>query len=237
MNNEVIVRTESEKARMESEILPLEAEFNQITIKTDADFERVDARVRMVKRLSKDADTIFDGTIKGYYDPYKFWLGCKKAITDRLATLERQGKNALIAFTEQKERERQEAEWKARLEAEEQERKQKEKLEKQAQKAEDKGNTEKAEDLRAQAEVVHVPAAPVAVEPPKVAGSSIRYRWVGECVDLKALAKAVAEGRASINLIAPNAKAINDQARATQDTFPIDGIKFSKVADMAVSTR
>lgn len=237
MNQEVIVRTENEKARIESEIAPLEAQFKSITIKTDADFERVDASVRMVKRLSNDANTIFDPTIKNYYTPYVFWRDIKKAITDRLAFLEKQGKAALISYTEQKQREREEAERKARLEAEEKERKEREKLEKKAEKAADKGDFEKADELRAQAEVVHVPAAPVAVEPPKVAGSSVRYRWTGECVDLKALAKAIAEGRASVNLITPNVKAINDQARATQDTFPIDGIKFSKVADYAASTR
>ena len=237
MNNEVIVRTESEKARLEAEIAPLEGQFKNIVIKTDADFERVDASVRMVKRLSNDANTIFDPTIKNYYTPYVFWRDIKKAITDRLALLEKQGKAALISYTEQKQKEREEAERKARLEAEEKERKEREKLEKKAEKAADKGDFEKADDLRAQAEVVHVPAAPVAVEAPKVAGSSVRYRWTGECVDLKALAKAVAEGRASINLITPNTKAINDQARASQDTFPIDGIKFTKVADYAASTR
>lgn len=235
---EVVSRAENEQKRMEQEIAPLEAQFKSITVKSDSDFEQVDANVKMVKRLMKDADNIFDPTIQGYYKPYKFWLGVKKAITDRLESLERSGKAALIAYSEAKRIEKEEAERKAAAEAAERERKERERLAKQAEKAEAKGNTEKAEELRAQAEVVHVPAAPVAQDTaPQIKGSSIRYRWTGECVDLKALAKAVAEGRAPLNLIAPNTKAISDQARATQDTFPIDGIKFTKVADYAASTR
>jgi len=239
MTTEVVKnRAEAEKARLEGEIAPLEAQFTGISIKSDADFERVDSDVKMVKRLMKDADTIFDPAIEGYFRPYKFWLGAKKAITDRLGALEKLGKKALTDHIEAKNREREDAERKAAAEAAEKERKEREKLDKRAEKAEASGNVEKAQELRDQAATVHVPAAPVAAQgAPEIKGTTLRYRWTGECVDLLKLAKAVAEGRAPLNLLMANAPAINAQARATRDTFPIDGIKFVAVPDLATSTR
>lgn len=92
---------------------------------------------------------------------------------------------------------------------------------KEAEKASDKA-IERAQEA-AEVSVVAPTLAPTATRP---AGQSFQERWSGECVDLMALVKAVAAGKASIMLIMANGPAINKQATATKNSLPIDGIKW-----------
>ena len=79
------------------------------------------------------------------------------------------------------------------------------------------------------AEVLNNPAplpAPV-VQPTfqRASGVSTTTRWSAKVVDLKALCLAVAEGRASTELVLPNMPALNGMARAMKNTMNVPGVK------------
>lgn len=62
-------------------------------------------------------------------------------------------------------------------------------------------------------------------EAPKVAGLATRKVWKAEVVDLMALVKAVAEGKAPLALLMANDKLIGQQARSLGAEFVTPGIK------------
>jgi hypothetical protein len=57
-------------------------------------------------------------------------------------------------------------------------------------------------------------------------GITTATNWRGEVVSLEALVKAIAEHKASSNLVIPNDAAINQLARATRGTLEVPGIRF-----------
>ncbi len=87
-----------------------------------------------------------------------------------------------------------------------------------------------AETSQAQAEaIIETPVitAPVRIQAavPKVAGVSYRDNWKGECFDLKALVKAIAEGKAPLSLVMANATVVNQTAKALKAEFQVPGVK------------
>lgn len=61
----------------------------------------------------------------------------------------------------------------------------------------------------------HLP--PVVKPPPKLEGTSYRKRWVAECSDIKALCRAIAEGRVSPDLVKLNQTEANRMAGALKE--------------------
>ena len=100
-----------------------------------------------------------------------------------------------------------------------------------------------AEDLGATPETTNeilstpLGTAPRAVSPTyqKVAGVSTSQRWHAEIIDLKALVRAVGEGKASIEFLEANLVALNGLARALKGTMNIPGVRA--VAEPTVSAR
>lgn len=84
----------------------------------------------------------------------------------------------------------------------------------------------KAEERRLEAESVFVAAKPIEPVFQKASGQSLRDNWKAEVVDLMALVKAVAAGRAPISFLQANMKALNDQASSTKDIRKFDGVRF-----------
>lgn len=100
---------------------------------------------------------------------------------DRLAKAERSIKSEITRYTDEQRRLQQEEQRKA----DEAARKERERIERQAARAEDKGQTEKAAELTQRAETV---VAPVIVrEPPKIPGISMREVATFEIVDASQL--------------------------------------------------
>lgn len=60
----------------------------------------------------------------------------------------------------------------------------------------------------------------------KAAGISTAANWKGTCISLQQLVKAIAEGKANLNLVSDNPTAINQLARATRGTLQVPGIRF-----------
>ena len=75
--------------------------------------------------------------------------------------------------------------------------------------------------------------APLVVAPPQAQpafqhakGVTVAANWKGEVVSLEVLVKAIAAGKANINLVMANETAINQLARATRGTLAVPGIRF-----------
>lgn len=228
---------EENKQRIENEIAPLETFAREVKIKTPDDFLKVADRAKLVKRLIKDNETIFESTIKGYYEPYKFWLGIKNGIGSRLLAIESACKRVMVVYNDEQERIRKAAEDKAAAEAIAKTEKKVEQINMKAAAAEAAGETAKADMLRQSAQETFVTPKPVESKVPEVTGTTFKDNWVGEVVDLSALIKAVAEGRAPENLLMANAPAINKQAKATKDSFKIPGVRFWNEKTISISTR
>jgi len=137
---------------------------------------------------------------------------------------------------EEQERAWREKEAKARAEQERLEaeirkaKNEKAKVEAEAAAAKAKAEAEKAariaEERRQQAEEVQVIAPVVAPTLQKVENTSTRENWSAEVVDLMALVKAVAEGKAPLTWLKVDQVAINKQATATKNSLQFPGIKF-----------
>lgn len=133
-----------------------------------------------LKRV-KDAQKKLDALRKSMTQPLD---AAKKAILDffrtpeeKLARAESGIKRAMLAFSEEEERKRREIQARAEAEA----RKERERLEKQAAKAAEKGQVEKAAVLEQAAAAT---VAPIAMpEPARVTGVSTREVWRFEVVD------------------------------------------------------
>lgn len=100
-----------------------------------------------------------------------------------------------------------------------------------------------AEEMGASEETTkEILETPIPVERPVVpqtfqrtAGVSTRQTWKAEVTDLKALCRAVADGKASIEFIQPNMPALNGLARALKSTMQIPGVRA--VPETGVSVR
>jgi membrane protein involved in colicin uptake len=93
-------------------------------------------------------------------------------------------------------------------------------------KAEQEKAARLAEERRQQAEEIFVPAPVIAPTLQKIEGTSIRENWSAEVVDLLALIKAVADGKAPITWLKIDQVAINKQATATKNSLQFPGIRF-----------
>lgn len=146
-----------------------------------------------------------------------------KAETDARAPLveaERIIKRAMTEYLDEQERlARIEA---ARLEAEAKEREESARLE-EAAALEAAGQHEEAERVLVEEPPVpaFVPPAPVA----RVAGVTKREEWVGELVDMKALCKAIGEGKAPSTLVTINQVALNGLARSMKGELNYPGVR------------
>ncbi len=148
---------------------------------------------------------------------------------ERLSRAEDTLKDAMIAFTREQERQRQETERIAREAAE----KEAERLMRRAEQARAKGKDDKATDLEDQAENVPVPIVPS--QQPAVSGVSLRTTWRAEVHDLKALVAACAKGQAPLALLQPNMVVLNTQARSLKKELNIPGVRA--VSDEGVAAR
>lgn len=206
-----------------------------LQIKSYEDTALAQSQLQEIKRRQK--------IVKDRLEPirenqHKAWKGVCNLITDLLKPLEAAEsmiKKKCIAFDDEQRRKQEEAARRAEAQRQEEERKKQEKLEAQAKKAEEKGQIEKAEALREQKEAVAI--APQFIPPPPptaIKGSSFRKTWKGEVTDMVALCRAIAEGKASPNLVMANMPAINAHAKANKDTWPLAGVRFFEETDMSV---
>jgi hypothetical protein len=206
-----------------SEANALLAHANNMTIKTPQDFILANDQLKQIKNRMKDfADqkTFLGKNLVEVKRRFDFLF---KQPTEVFESAVRTLNLKLLAYQQEQERIRREAERKLQAEADAKAAKEREKLIAKAAKAEEKGNVGKAEDLRLAAEVVQPMPITVESTTPKI---TTRTTWRGECTDILSLARAVLNNQAPATLLSINQTALNEFARSVKDTLPVPGIKF-----------
>ncbi len=148
---------------------------------------------------------------------------------DAIDQFEREVKAKMSSFVREQERIRLAAE----AEAAERVRKEQEKLMAKADKLREQGKDEKAEALEFQAATT-VAVMP-AIEQPVASGASARKVWKAKLVDKMELIKAIADGRASPELLDYNESVGNGLAKALKTGMNIPGLKSYE--DIVIASR
>jgi len=226
--------TVEQQETLEKEIAPVVKTAADLVIKTPEQSMVAQEILRDIKRRQKKIQEFFAGMKTAAHAAWKKICDTEGGYLAPLAEAEMTIKRKVITYTNEEERKRQEEVRAAEAKRQEEERKRKEEIERQAKKAEENGKTEKAQALREKAEETMIPPVFVPPPPPRAEGMALRKVWVADCVDLKALCGAIAEGKASVGLVTPNQPGINAFAKAVKDTMPIAGLKFYERTDMAV---
>lgn len=136
---------------------------------------------------------------------------------DYLSQAENIIKRSMLSFQQEQERIRREREDKLRRQAEAEEERKRKALEERARKAEEKGNLEKAEELREKKEEVFVPAPIVPNQVEKVPGIATKIIWKFSIVDVQAIPR---------DYLTPDVQKIGAMARSSKGTLAIPGIRI-----------
>jgi len=142
---------------------------------------------------------------------------------DLLKKAEAALKSSMLAYQQAQERKRREEELRLQELARKEEARLRKLAEAKAVKAEAKGETDKAEEIRESVQSIPVPT--VQVETPKVAGISTRTIYRAEVFDLMALLNAVVAGVVPTEAILPNDKYLSQTARALKDAMKWPGVR------------
>lgn len=234
-------------ARVAKRSAEIRAAADRCLITTDALFHTAGSFLLTIKRVRSEIADTFDEPIAAAYAAHKAIVAAKKRHSDPVDEAERIVKGKMADWrTKQEEeaRERQRAaEAEARRVQEEQrkaaeaEAKRQAEIERKAEvarlKAEGATKAEVKEAAKAPlviAPVVLPPPPPVVVPyvpPTQAAGISFREKWTATVIDLAALVRAVAEGKAPLALLAPDTAMLARHATAYHDKSPIPGVTFS----------
>ena len=212
---------------------------------------------KQIGEMIKEVKDAFDPICEAANRAHKAATAKRASFFDPLTAAQRSVKGLMAAYDAEQERIRKAEE--ARLEAErkaEEERLRKIELDKieaearaeeerlleAAAAAEKAGNTEKAEELtaqaietteRAQQETSFVASAPLATAPvkvqkgvPKIVGGPVfREVWSAEVMDIKALCRAVGAGTVSSEYVTANMPVLNRMATALKGTMSVPGVR------------
>jgi hypothetical protein len=159
---------------------------------------------------------------KSAYNTWQQAIAAEKHLLGPVIDAETTYKVAIAAYEAEQRRIETEARAKAENEAR---RLAEEALEREIEQAEAEGAD--IEEIRAMTNHPLV-VAPLRVEPAfqKAKGVTTAMNWRGEVTALPMLIKAIAAGKANINLVMPNEVAINALARSSRGTLTVPGIRF-----------
>lgn len=220
MNNAEVLDTKQEEIQNESVQYPMKAKELSLAIKDDASYRTAGEFLVTIKGFRKKVEETFGPVVKKANEAWKAALDLRKQADNPLDEAERTIKPALAAYDKKQEDERLKEQ--ERLVNEQKKRNEAARFV-QAEQIAKEGN------LGAAQAILEAPAEPIVVPPPapttSVAGISYSDTWKAECIDLRALVLAVAQGKASITLLQANTVGINAMAKAMKGEFKVDGIR------------
>lgn len=214
---------------LEREATALVVQAKALRITDHASHEAAGAFLRDVKALRQEVAATFDPIVERAHQTHREALAQRRRHDEPLVEAERVVKAAIGAYAAEQERRARiaAAEAAAKARREEEERRLAE-----AAALEAAGEREEAE--RVLEEPVYAPPPPpVAVQ--RVSGVSTREKWSAKIVDKMALVRAVADGKASPELLDVNMATANRLAAALKETLAIPGLR--SVSDRVVSAR
>ncbi len=227
--DESVTAAEAAVGREDAQITELAATAEALTIETAEQLAASSTLLTAIKGRQRDMEQTRQSITRPMDAAKKGVLAVFKPAVDRLASAERTIKNAVLAYHQEQERQRREAQ--ATLDAAAV--REREQLTKVADEHSEAGQEDMAEVSREQAERVAAPTVAVPTPPPS--GVHTRTTWHAEVVDLAPLAKACAESGELLHLIEPNMTALNSMARTLKEGFSIPGVKA--VAEQGVTAR
>ena len=218
---------------LESKALAWPDQARALKVVDTATYTEAGEMLRGIKALRNEIAESCDPVISAAHKAHKVAVEQKKTLEAPLVTAETVLKGAMGRYVESEQRKaREEA---ARLAAE-QRRIDEERRLAEAVDLEAAGEMEAAAKL-IEEPVVSLPPPVVRSAVPKLAGVSTRDVWRFEVTDLAALVKAVAEGRASIGLLAANETAIGGMVRSLKGAAAIPGVRVWEETGIAASGR
>lgn len=186
-----------------------------------------------IAALKKEIVSHHEPIKKAAFEAHRAAVAAEKRLLDPLQQAETILKRGIGAWEMEQERIRLEEQ--RRAEEETQRAEEQLRLEMAAQ-AEDEGAPPEVAEQILQTPLP-IPKPVVAPTFNRVAGVSTRQNWRAEVTDIRALCKAVAEGRASVQFVQPNLPALNQVARAMKETFNIPGCRAVPDTTVAARTR
>ena len=226
---DAVVMAESAVGREDAEITELVSSAEALTITTTEEMGASSALLTTIKGRQKGLTDLRLSITKPMDAAKKRVMEVFQPAVDRLASAELTLKRAVLAYTQDQERLRREAQAKVDEEA----RLERQRLQEQAERERDAGHDDLATISEQIAETIEAPT--VQAPPPPTGAVHVRTTWHAEVVDLAALAKACAEGQQPIALILPDMAKLNAMARTLKRDLAIPGVRA--VAEQGVAAR
>lgn len=200
-----------------------------VAISDQASYDKACSLLQTIKSLRKSVFDKLDPLRKAAYDTYQRSLGLLKEADQPLETAEAAIKRVIASWDQEQQRIERE---RLRLAEEEARRQAEEERLANAVAVEETGASE--EEVEA---VLEIPVAPLRVtqQPAyqRAAGTSVSYRWSGEVTDIKALCRAIADGKVPTNFVTANVAAINKMACAQREMFNLPGCRAVKTPQVS----
>lgn len=205
---------------LETKALDIASQAKLLVVRDPLTFQKAGDILRLIKAMSSEVTSFFEPLKKKAHEAHKALTTAEKEKLAPLVEAETHLKRGMATFQEEEERRRREEE--RRLQEEANRRAEEDRLAL-AIEAEKAGDKESAEELLA----APVEAPIVVVKPAaSVAGVSFRDNWKAQVNDVRALARAVADGTVPAMAILPNQSFLDNQARATKGQLTYAGVRF-----------
>ena len=224
-----------QRDELESQALTWSEQASAIAVVDQASHDRAAEMLLSVKDLRNKAEEHHRPMIEAAHRTHKATIEALKRIDGPLESAERILKSRIGTF--QIEQQRLQAE-RERLAREEAERLKAAETEREIEAAEAAGaSIDEVSAIIEQADMrpAPLPIVPVAFERPK--GVSTRLVYSAEVFDMRALCRAIGEGKVSPELVAPNASALNRMAAALKGTMQIPGVRVMESASVRAGGR
>lgn len=203
---------DTEVQEVEKETTDIVAQATGVQITTPEGYSWAANFLKSIKTAQKRVETTFEKSVTKARDSWKEACKLRDSFADPLSDAEKLLKGKMSAYD--REQERIAAEAQAKIDADA--RKTREEAEARAQKREDKGNVEKAEQIRQNAESAPVPVIVKSV--PKVDGVKYTEFWIAEVTD---------PSQVPDMFWAIDQKAIDAFVKSTKGKTPIAGVKIT----------
>ena len=192
-------------------------ELPNLQVTNQISYERVIEFRNLAVEKKKLIEETFNPIVQKAHESHKQATSTRARFLDPIILLINTIDSNVKSFKREQERIAFEQQEKLRREAEEKARKEKEALEKRAEKWEEKGNADKAEELREKAQEVEPLVATVAPTYSKMKGDTTRKTWRAEIVDVNIIPR---------EYMIPDIQTLNALARTKKGTIKIAGVKF-----------
>lgn len=214
-------------------ISKLEAWARSLIVETPAQYIETVETLKRLKSMRQKVVEFFLPSKTKAHETHKEIVKNEKTFTDRLDSVERLAKPALVGYDRREEDKRMAEQRRLQQEADARARKERERLDKLAEKAQARGDVEKAQDFLDRSETVAAPVVEVASKVPEVSGVANRKTWKAEIIDLNAFMIFVHKNMRD-DLVTPNEKVLDQYAKAMRERAVMAGVRFSEVTTMAI---